>query len=141
MGSVLIKDFCRIYQSLNRNNLEQLKEVYSDNIEFVDAVDRVEGITALTEYFEHLYQNMKHCHFLIDHVIEQEGQACIIWRMEYAHQKINAGKKITVDGSSYIEFSEKIDFHRDFVDMGQMLYEHLPVVGTVIKGIKNRVRP
>ena len=83
---------------------------------------------------------MKYCRFIIDNVIEQDGEACLVWRMEYAHHKINAGKMIHVDGSSFLKFSDKIDFHRDYLDMGQMLYEHLPVVGRVIKGIKKRVK-
>jgi hypothetical protein len=140
MSSPLLDNFCRIYQSLEHDNLHQLKEVYSQKIEFIDAVENINGLDALTEYFEHLYQNMKYCRFLIDNVIEQDGQACLIWRMEYAHHKINSGKMITVDGSSFLKFSDKIDFHRDYVDMGQMLYEHLPVVGVVIKGIKKKVR-
>jgi hypothetical protein len=140
MISPLLTDFCRIYQGLDRDNLSQLKEVYSKDIEFVDAVDTMHGIDALTIYFEHLYQNMKYCRFIIENIIEQNGQACIIWHMEYAHNKINSGKMITVNGSSFLKFSDKIDFHRDYADMGQMLYEHLPVIGMVIKGIKNKVR-
>jgi hypothetical protein len=140
MGSQLLDDFCRIYQNLNKDNLYQLKEVYSENVEFVDAVESIKGIDTLTEYFQHLYQNMKYCRFIIENTIEQDGQACLIWRMEYAHHKINAGEMVTVEGSSFLRFSDKIDFHRDYVDMGQMLYEHIPLVGRVIKGIKNRVR-
>jgi len=140
MNSPVLTNFCRVYQSLSVGNLNQLYDVYSKDVEFVDAVDAIYGIDAVTEYFSHLYQNMKYCHFIIDNIIEQEGQACLTWRMEYAHSKINSGKKIIVEGSSFLKFSDKIDYHRDYVDMGQMLYEHLPVIGRVIKGIKNRVK-
>jgi hypothetical protein len=140
MSYPLLENFCKLYQSLDRNNLHQLKDVYSQKVEFVDAVNKIQGIDALTGYFEHLYQNMKYCRFIIENIIEQDGQACIVWHMEYAHSKINAGNMVTVQGSSFLKFSDKIDFHRDYVDMGQMLYEHLPVVGMVIRGIKKRVR-
>jgi hypothetical protein len=140
MSYPLLENFCKLYQSLDRNNLHQLKDVYSQKVEFVDAVNKIQGIDALTGYFEHLYQNMKYCRFIIENIIEQDGQACIVWHMEYAHNKINAGNMVTVQGSSFLKFSDKIDFHRDYVDMGQMLYEHLPVVGMVIRGIKKRVR-
>ncbi|MCG6202078.1 nuclear transport factor 2 family protein [Psychromonas antarctica] len=140
MNSPVLANFCRIYQSLSRDNLHQLKAVYSQHVEFVDAVEKIQGIDALTAYFEHLYENMKYCRFIIDNMVEQNGQACLIWRMEYAHHKINSGKMISVDGCSFVKFSDKIDFHRDYVDMGQMLYEHLPVIGRVIKGIKSKVK-
>ena len=140
MKSLVLTNFCSVYQGLNTGNLNQLNDIYSSDIEFVDAVETIQGLEALTTYFEHLYANMKYCRFLIDNVIEQEGQACLIWRMEYAHNKINAGKMITVDGSSHLKFTDKVYFHRDYVDMGQMLYEHLPLVGRIIKGIKNKVK-
>ncbi|MFT6984646.1 MAG: ketosteroid isomerase-like protein [Psychromonas sp.] len=138
MKTPLLEKFCTIYQSLNKDNLALLKEIYSDNVVFVDPMHQVTGITALTAYFTHLYENMEHCNFHIQQVIEQEGQACIVWRMEYAHQKIKKGQRIVVDGASHLQFSEKIDSHRDYLDLGQMLYEQLPLIGPVIKTIKKR---
>jgi len=138
MKQPLLEKFCSIYQSLNKDNLALLKEVYSDNLVFTDPLQQVNGIEALTAYFEHLYQNMDHCRFHIQQVIAQEGQACVVWKMEYAHQKIKKGQPIVVEGVSYLQFSEKIDRHRDYLDLGQMLYEQLPLIGPVIKTIKKR---
>lgn len=138
MNSQLIENFCRVYQSLNKENLALLKDIYSDSIVFKDAVQEVKGIDALTKYFEHLYENMNYCQFNILQLIEQSGQACIIWQMEYTHKKIKNGQPISVEGISYLQFSEKIDSHQDYLDLGQMLYEHLPIIGPVIKTIKNR---
>lgn len=134
----LIDNFCTLYQSLNKDNLGRLTEVYSDEVVFIDPMHQVNGIDSLSKYFANLYENMDHCHFHINHVIEQEGQACIVWRMEYSHQKIKNGERISVDGASHLQFSEKIDIHRDYLDLGQMLYEQLPLLGSVIKKIKKR---
>lgn len=138
MNNTLLDDFCGLYQNLNKDNLIRLKEVYSDDVLFTDPIHEVKGIDALTVYFENLYKNMEYCHFQINHVIQQQGEACLIWRMEYSHQKIKNGKKITVDGCSHLTYSNKIDKHRDYLDLGQMLYEQLPLVGPVIKSIKKR---
>ena len=138
MKTLLLENFCSIYQALNKNNLASLKEVYSDNVVFTDPMHEVQGIVALTAYFEHLYHNLDHCHFHILQVIEQDGQACIVWQMEFAHQKIKKGQPIVVEGASHLQFSEKIDKHRDYLDLGQMLYEHLPLIGPIIKTIKKR---
>ncbi|GLS91932.1 transcriptional regulator [Psychromonas marina] len=138
MNNTLLDDFCTLYQNLNKDNLIRLKEVYSDDVLFTDPIHEVKGIDALTLYFENLYKNMEYCHFQINHVVQQPGEACLVWRMEYSHQKIKNGKKIAVDGCSHLTFSNKIDKHRDYLDLGQMLYEQLPVVGPVIKSIKKR---
>lgn len=138
MKTPLLENFCAIYQSLNKHNLGLLKDIYSDNVVFTDPMHKVQGIEALTAYFTNLYQNMDHCQFHILQVIEQNGQACIVWQMEYAHHKIKKGQPIVVDGASHLRFSQKIDSHRDYLDLGQMLYEHLPLIGPVIKTIKKR---
>lgn len=138
MNSKLLDDFCTLYQSLNKDNLDRLKEVYSDKVLFIDPIHQVNGIEALTLYFENLYQNLDFCTFNIKHIIQQQGHACIVWQMQYAHPKIKSGKTISVDGCSHLQFSKKIEVHRDYLDLGQMLYEQLPLIGPVIKSIKKR---
>jgi len=138
MNNTLIDDFCTLYQSLNKDNLIRLKEVYSNDVQFTDPIHEVNGIDALTHYFENLYKNMDSCDFQIKHVIVQPGEACLVWRMAYSHQKIKKGKTIYVDGCSHLTYSEKIDKHRDYLDLGQMIYEQLPMIGPIIKAIKSR---
>ena len=138
MNSKLLEDFCHLYQSLNKDNLGRLKEVYSNDVVFIDPIHQINGIDALTVYFKNLYQNMDYCNFHIKHVIEQQDKACIVWHMEYSHRKIKNGKAISVEGCSHLQFADKINSHRDYLDLGQMIYEQLPLIGPVIKSIKKR---
>ena len=135
MASEVIDKFCRLYESLDKHNLDQLGLVYSDDINFVDALHNLHGLDQLNDY----YANLLYCRFSIEQVIEDQGQASVIWTMEYAHPKINKANAIVVNGCSYLKYDEKIYYHRDFLDMGQMLYEHLPLLGAVIRTVKKRV--
>ncbi|MGB5445326.1 MAG: nuclear transport factor 2 family protein [Psychromonas sp.] len=139
MATELIDKFCRIYESLDKHNLEQLGRVYRDDINFVDALHNLHGLDQLNDYFAHLYANLLFCDFTIEDVIKGEGQASIVWTMKYAHPKINKANPILVNGCSHLKFDQKIYYHRDFLDMGQMLYEHLPLLGGVIRTVKKRV--
>jgi len=139
MTTALIDDFCRIYQGLDKNNLGQLGLVYSDHINFIDALHNLKGLDQLSAYFSHLYSHLLYCNFSIEEVIKEEGKASIVWTMQYAHPKINKGKPILVNGCSHLKFNEKIYYHRDFLDMGQMLYEQLPLLGGLIRVVKKRV--
>lgn len=139
MAAEVIEQFCRIYKELGKDNLSQLALIYSDDINFIDGLHNLQGLEQLSDYFVHLYENLLFCHFSIEEVIESEGQASIVWVMHYAHPKINKGKSIFVNGSSHLKFNDKIYYHRDFLDMGQMLYEHLPLLGAVIRTIKKQV--
>ena len=60
--------------------------------------------------------------------------------MTYSHKQLNSGKPITVEGHSFIMGDDsKVTYHRDYVDLGQMLYEHIPVLGRLIQWVKKRM--
>ncbi|MGL4516339.1 MAG: nuclear transport factor 2 family protein [Shewanella sp.] len=135
----VVDEFIRLYQALNKDNLPRLAEVYADNIVFVDPLHRIEGLQALTRYFGKLYENIKHIEFDIKEIHQTDTQAALYWQMHYAHPKLNQGALIRVDGMSQLKFSHKIEFHRDYFDIGQMLYEQLPCMGPLIRAVKVRV--
>jgi hypothetical protein len=44
-----------------------------------------------------------------------------------------------VQGSSHLKgVGDKVVYHRDYLDLGAMLYEQLPLLGRVIRSLKNR---
>ena len=138
MNKRLIDDFCQLYQTLGKDNLNQLTNVYQQDIVFIDPIHEVQGLNALVEYFAHLYQNLLFCRFTIENIILGDEQASVFWTMHYRHSKINSAKCIAVNGCSLLKYTDKIYYHRDFFDMGQMLYEQLPVLGSLIKVVKKR---
>ena len=59
--------------------------------------------------------------------------------MTYQHPKLKSGEKIVVSGHSYlVSFEDKVITHRDYFDVGSMLYEHLPLIGYGISWIKKK---
>lgn len=62
--------------------------------------------------------------------------------MTFSHPKLQQGKQRTLDGCTQLIIDieqQRIIYHRDFFDLGAMLYEGLPVLGRVIKLIKVRL--
>jgi hypothetical protein len=55
---------------------------------------------------------------------------------------LNGGKPILLQGNSYIKFSDDnlVVYHRDYFDMGEFIYEHVPVIGWIIKKVKAKLR-
>ncbi|MCF2949800.1 nuclear transport factor 2 family protein [Paraglaciecola aquimarina] len=134
-----LNKFVNIYQTLSTTNLHLLSDIYHDNIIFIDPMHQIQGFNDLSQYFEKLYQNLSTCHFQIDQVIYDGEQAAIYWNMSYQHPKLNRGEVVTVYGNSHIKGNQdKVIFHRDYLDLGAMLYEQLPVFGKFTQWIKNR---
>ena len=53
--------------------------------------------------------------------------------------KLCCGKPISVQGTSHIRFTDKVYFHQDYFDGGALLYEHVPVLGSIIQQLKKRM--
>jgi len=136
----IIDAFINMYQKLNKDNLSILAQVYRDDICFEDPMHHVEGIEALTDYFANMYHNVTQIEFDIKEAVisADKQQAALYWTMIYSHPKLNKGQPINVDGMSQLKFSDKIFSHRDYFDVGQMLYQQVPFLGGLIGLLKKR---
>ena len=138
-----VQKFIDFYQQLDRNNLERLPEIYHPDIRFTDPLHHIQGLSELQDYFAGMYDGVLHIEFEILRQTAEGEQACVEWCMHYQHQKLKQGQTIHVQGMSWLHFDDgqKIINHRDYFDAGQMLYEHLPVIGRVIRYLKRRISP
>lgn len=129
-----------IYQQLDKHNLVLLEQVYHQNVVFEDAAHRMEGWPELERYFQSLYSNVQRCEFDIQHAQQSGDMGFLTWVMTLEHPKLSKGKPVAVNGVSHLKFADgKVIYHRDYFDLGEMLYENLPILGSVIKSIKQRL--
>jgi len=134
-----LNTFTEVYQNLSADNLMLLETIYDQQVIFVDPIHEINGLENLHQYFENLYQNLHCCEFNISNVIAQPNQASIYWEMTYQHPKLNKGQAVSVFGSSHLCAKKgKVIYHRDYLDLGAMLYEQLPLFGRMISWIKKR---
>jgi limonene-1,2-epoxide hydrolase len=134
-----LQNFITTYENLSTDNLNLLSNVYHQEINFIDPIHQISGLNQLTDYFDGMYENIVSCKFSIHEVVNQEDSASIYWTMTYQHQKLKKSQPIIVEGSSLIKGSgDKVVYHRDYLDLGAMIYEQLPVLGKVIKLIKTK---
>ncbi len=129
-----------IYQKLDKDNLHLLEDLYHPDVVFEDAAHRLVGRVALYDYFQTLYANVIRCGFVIDEQQQVGDSGFLTWRMELVHPKLQNGAPVLVNGASHLKFSHgQIIYHRDYFDLGEMLYENLPLLGSVIKIVKQRL--
>jgi len=129
--------FCQLFNELDKGNLQRLQEVYSEDIRFQDPFSRVEGLDALTEYFAGAYSNVISCRFRFGEPVVQQGHCTIPWVMELRHKRLRKGDLVQVDGISHLDIRDgRVCYHRDYFDAGQLLYENLPILGSLIRRIR-----
>lgn len=136
---VWLDSFIFVYQKLSTDNLSMLKDLYHKDVTFIDPMHKVEGFDNLYKYFSNLYQNLNACDFIIDDVVWEDSKASVFWTMSYLHPKLNKGKRVQVRGTSHIKGqANRVIYHRDYLDLGAMLYEQLPIFGKLTKWIKTK---
>jgi len=134
--------FKSLYQQLNRETItpELISSCYADDIVFQDPFHQVKGIGKLTEYFVSMYSNVEHISFNFTNSCHADDRSMLRWTMQFSHPRIRAGERVSVEGCSELQWHDgKIVRHQDFFDAGAMLYEHLPVLGWVIRKLKERM--
>lgn len=136
----LIEKFEAFYRDVSMETLQQLQSIYSDDAVLVDPISKHKGLSEITKYFQSLLENTQTCECIIEHVSEQGAHYFVTWKMKIVHPQLNKGRMFDVNGVSHLKTRDnKLVFHRDYYDLGEMIYEHVPVLKHVIKTIKRRV--
>lgn len=130
----------KMYKELNAENLHLLEDVYSSDIQFIDPAHEINGLDHLKEYFSALYQNVRSIDFEFRDVVKQGSSCYLQWDMAFSHKSFAGGRTILVSGTTFLRVTGegKICYHRDYFDLGEMLYEHLPLLGRLLVYIKRR---
>lgn len=130
----------KFYQQLSKSNLHLLSQVYHNDVIFEDAAHRIEGFEALQQYFETLYENVRRCEFEIYECQQNGDSGFLTWKMCLEHPKLSKGSAIYVNGVSHLRFhQEQVIYQRDYFDMGEMIYENVPLLGGIVRAIKQRL--
>lgn len=116
-----------------------LTEIYSTDVVFRDPFHTIHGRDELQAYFEKLNKNVDSCRFEFDETVESEQSGFVTWTMTLK-LRVGARKPIVVEGTTHVRYRDgKICYHRDYFDGAELVYEHVPVLGTMIRSIRKRV--
>lgn len=138
----IVSRFKDVYQNLNATTVNDglIESVYMPHMAFKDSFHDIEGRDAFVEYCRSLYENVKRIRFDFHEEFVRSNNAMLTWTMYYQHPRLNKGKEIAVEGASHLIIGESgILSHQDYFDGGQLLYEQVPVLGSVIQTLKKRL--
>lgn len=133
-----IEEFKQTFQQINKTSLHLLESIYEPNVVFQDPLHRIEGLNALRDYFSRMYENVSHIEFDFITHIQQNDTHMLTWEMHFSHPRLNSGRPILVPGCSHLKFADKCLNHRDYFDLGALLYENISGLGTLIRFVKGR---
>ena len=132
-------DVKTFFNSLNKNTMHLVDDFYDRGAHFQDPVVNFTDREQIKKYYAHLYADVDSIEFQFFDEVKSGAQEVITWTMILVMKKLNGRKPVKVNGVSHIKFGGgegKVIYHRDYFDMGAFIYEHIPVLGVVIRSIK-----
>lgn len=142
VDSEWLAGLARLYSSPCHFSPDRLASYYDADALFTDPVHEVRGLAAMSAYFRRAYANLDYCRFVFARHAQAGEQLFISWDMHFSHPALQHGRRITVAGCSHLQLQGRvIRTHRDYYDVGQMLYDHVPLLGRVTGWLKGRLVP
>jgi hypothetical protein len=115
-------------------SLKNLHRHYVRDAFFKDPFTELYTTEELQKYYQRTLEKLSDVRFTFENVLEQANQAFVTWVLTFRYM----GREFSVQGSSHLKFdaSGLCEYHRDYFDMSEEIYEQLPVLGFVFKGLK-----
>ena len=135
------KKIREVFNQLRADKLSILDSFYAPDVEFNDPIEQLNGLDALKGYYAEMYKNVSTIRFEFKTDAVNGNRHLSVWTMYLKAEGLNGGKEVKVEGVSEIVFNDKdlVTYHRDYFDMGEFIYEHIPVFGSILSLIKSRL--
>jgi hypothetical protein len=133
------RDFYAVFTP--ENVLARVRDVYAKYAYLNDALKELNGIEDIEAYMLRLLKAVESCTFEFLDVAVSGGEYYFRWVSEAKPKTIKKGRIMRSYGMSHIRFDEtgKVVLHVDYWDSASGLFEHIPLLGGLIKLIKGRL--
>lgn len=133
------KDFFAVFTQ--ENVLAKVRNVYAENAYLNDTLKEVNGIDAIEAYFLRSAKALEYWAVECPDVAVSGSNYYFRWVMDIKFKTLKKGRICRSYGISHIRFDEtgKVVLHQDYWDSANGFFEHIPILGGLIKLIKGRL--
>ena len=129
------------FEHLQPQDLQRLRAVYTDDAFFKDPFNEVRSREAIEAIFRHMFDALDKPRFVITQAVAQGDDAFLTWDF---HLRLRSGRRdaLCIRGATHLRFAAdgRIEWHRDYWDAAEELYERLPLLGALMRWLKRRAR-
>lgn len=115
----------------------ELPHLYARDAYFKDPFSEVSGLDKIMPIFTHMFRQVENPRFAVTSTVLQGNRAFMTWDFLF-HMKRFSRDEQCIRGATHFRFDEEglVSYHRDYWDAAEELYEKLPVLGSMMRVLK-----
>jgi steroid delta-isomerase len=136
-----LQQLIRFFETIDPDNIGQLAQVYTEDVFFKDPFNEVRGLAEVTHIFSHMFRQVDQPRFVVTSHVLQGNQAFLTWDFLFRMKRFSSAEQC-IRGATHLRFTDdgRANFHRDYWDAAEELYEKLPLLGSLMRGLKRMAR-
>ena len=140
-----VDEILQWFEHLAPADVTQLNQWYTPEARFKDPFKQVQGVPQVQAIFQHMFEALENPRFVITNRIVQGDQCFVVWDFLFRYKTMQRGVDQHIHGGSHLVFKAgedgvwRIDLHRDYWDAAEEMYEKFPVIGSLMRWLKNKV--
>ncbi|MBC7514563.1 MAG: nuclear transport factor 2 family protein [Herminiimonas sp.] len=140
-ASAGLKRVIVFFETLSLASTAQLGAIYTDDAYFKDPFNEVRGIDKITPIFAHMFAQVEAPRFVVTSSVAQDDAAFLTWDFLFRMKRFSSAEQC-IRGATHLRFAGdgRVSFHRDYWDAAEELYEKLPLLGGLMRGLKRAAR-
>ncbi len=129
------------FNQITLESANHLGDFYTADAYFKDPFNEVRGVEKITPIFTHMFAQVDGPRFVVTGHVLQGEQAFLTWDFLFRMKRFSTDEQC-IRGATHIRFAHdgRVEFHRDYWDAAEELYEKLPVLGALMRGLKRMAR-
>ena len=126
------------FNTFTGSNTEVLEQFYSPSINYQDPISSIQGLENVKKLLTRTYKNVQSLRYSFFDFICESNKISASYELTIQIVSLNGNKPYLVKGTSVFHFDENglVTKHRDYFDLGSMVYEKHPLTGSTIRAIK-----
>jgi len=124
-----------------RTARHETEKVYAPNAYLNDTLKTIHGSPAIRDYFIKTAQGLESMIVVFDDVAVSGHNYYFRWTMDTQMKHLAKGKNVRTIGVTLARFDPqgRVLIHQDFWDSAQGVWDHVPVLGSVIRWIQSKI--
>lgn len=130
----------QFFETISPQDAGRMGQFYTEDAWFKDPFNEVRGAPAIARIFAHMFEQVDSPRFVVSETVIQGESALIIWDFEFGFRPPLRGTRQRIQGCSHVRFANdgRVEYHRDYWDAAEELYEKLPVLGAFMRWLRRR---